>query len=94
MKFITKELFYSMQFYSYFLPEEEVSDSYCKSFEVQAKYKFYMKRDFNAFIFQYQKIKSILINKNGKLNDLNAKIYYEILEIAKNYENYEKKNFY
>lgn len=93
MKFITKEIYYSMQFFSYYLVEEDVSDSYCKSIEVQTEYKFYMNRNFNALIFEYQKVKTILFDKNGNLNDLNVKLFYKILEIAKSYEDYEKEMF-
>lgn len=93
MKYITKELYYSIQFFWYFLLEEKVTNSFCKRVKIQAEYKFYMNRNFNEFIFEYQRIKAILFDKDGKLNALNVKLYYEIQEIAKNYENYVKEMF-
>lgn len=93
MKYITKELYYSIQFFSYFLQEEKVTDSFCKKVKIQAEYKFYMNRDFNEFIFECQRIKATLFDEDGKLNALNVKLYYEIQEIAKNYENYVKEMF-
>lgn len=75
------------------MPEEKVTDLFCKRDKVQAKYKYYMKRDFHSFIFEYQKIKDILFDTNSNLYDLNGKIYYAIIEIAKSFEKYEEERF-
>lgn len=58
--------------------------------EVQKEYRFYMERNFNESIFEYDKVKDILFNENQELHDLDKDIYHKILEIAKDYKRFQE----
>lgn len=93
MKFITKEIYYSMQFYSYFLAGVDEAEILINNPDVQKEYRFYIERDFNQYIFEYNKVKDILFDENRVLYDLDKDIYYKILHIAKNYKQFQEEQF-
>lgn len=94
MRFITKEIYYSMQFYSYFLVGIDETDLLIYNPEVQKEYRFYMERDFNQYIFNYNEVKEILFDESQKLNDLDKNIYCKMLPIAQDSRGYERKQFF
>lgn len=93
MKFITKEIYYSMQFYSYFLAGVDEAELLINNPDVQKEFRFYMERDFNQYIFEYDKVKDILFDENDVLYNLDKDMYYKIINIAKNYKQFQEEQF-
>lgn len=93
MKFITKEIYYSMQFYSYFLAGIDETELLKNNPDVQKEYRFYMKQDFNQYIFAYNKVKDILFDEKQMLYDLDRDMYCKILDIAKIYKQFQEEQF-
>lgn len=91
MRFKTKKDYYSNQFYSYFIDGVNEEELLYNNHNIQMDYCFYMNRDFNEFVYNYELVKSILYDNKQKLNNLDKKIYYKMLKLAQCYKNYQKK---
>ena len=93
MRYITKKIYYSNQFFAYFLHGPDEEDILNDNFNVQNEYKFYMNRDFNEYIYDHEKVKSILFDQDNKLCRLNVAIHRQLLKIANEYKRYQEKQF-
>ncbi len=93
MKYITKKIYYSNQFYAFFLHGPDEEDILNDNLNVQNEYRFYMNRDFNEWVYDYKKVKSILFDQNNNLCILDVAIYRQLFKIANDYKIYQEKQF-
>lgn len=92
MKFITKGLYYSMQFYSYFLhsSKQEILN---KRIRTQKEYRLFIKNKLNQDVYDYKKVLSVLFDQNQKIHELDQEKYDKIIEIANRYLLFQDEQF-
>ena len=93
MKYITKKIYYSNQFYAFFLHGPNEEDILNDNFNVQKEFRFYMNRDFNEWVYDYETVKKILFDQDKRLCILDTAIHHQLLKIANEYKIYQEKQF-